>query len=99
MKTTVVNIRKEPYDVYIGRDKKNPYAHYGNPFPVIGDMSREQSISNFEAWLVGTDFINLEPERRRWILRNMGNLEGKRLGCFCKPLACHGDVYARLLDY
>jgi len=25
-------------------------------------------------------------------------LIGKRLGCYCKPLLCHGDVLAKLLQ-
>jgi hypothetical protein len=25
-------------------------------------------------------------------------LKGKTLGCFCKPLACHGDVLAYIAD-
>ncbi|MEP0357399.1 DUF4326 domain-containing protein [Paraglaciecola sp.] len=25
-------------------------------------------------------------------------LAGKRLGCFCKPSACHGDVLADFLN-
>lgn len=29
--------------------------------------------------------------------KNYKELEGKRLGCFCKPLACHGDVIKELI--
>ena len=29
-----------------------------------------------------------DPEFKRRVL----GLKGKTLGCFCKPLACHGDV-------
>jgi hypothetical protein len=25
-------------------------------------------------------------------------LKGKRLGCFCAPLACHGDVIKQYID-
>jgi hypothetical protein len=25
-------------------------------------------------------------------------LKGKRLGCFCKPLACHGDVIKEYIE-
>jgi len=31
------------------------------------------------------------------LLAALPELVGKRLGCYCKPLACHGDVLVRLL--
>jgi hypothetical protein len=29
---------------------------------------------------------------------DLHELKDKRLGCYCKPLACHGDVYVELLN-
>jgi len=31
-------------------------------------------------------------------LARLPDLRGRRLGCFCAPQACHGDVLARLAD-
>jgi Domain of unknown function (DUF4326) len=38
--------------------------------------------------------LNKDPEFKRRILA----LKGKRLGCFCQPEACHGDVIADWLN-
>lgn len=101
--TLVVKIDKDEYDVYIGRDKKQP-MHYGNPFDFkngIGSVkvsNREEAIQCYEEWLRGDPkWFKVEPVRRQWILDNLTALEGRRLGCFCKPLACHGDVLVKLL--
>jgi|SRR5208282_1940431 len=102
--TTVVNLRKESYDVYIGRRRKEKF-HYGNPFThhihscaKVLVHSREESILAFSHWLKGDYMPEIEPDRRVWILANLKELKGKRLGCFCKPKACHGDVLAELAD-
>jgi hypothetical protein len=31
-----------------------------------------------------------------WRMRD--ELQGKTLGCWCKPLACHGDVIVEILE-
>lgn len=80
--TTVVKI-DQPYDVYIGRPSK-----WGNPFRIGPDGYREEVIRKYRDW------IGKQPE----LLKSLPELEGKRLGCFCKPLACHGDVLADLIE-
>ena len=42
-KTRVVNCKKEPYDVYIGRPSK-----WGNPFKIGRDGSRQEVILNIK---------------------------------------------------
>jgi len=32
------------------------------------------------------------------LLDQLDNLQGKVLGCHCKPLACHGDILAELAN-
>ena len=81
--TMVVNIRSEPFDVYIGRGSK-----WGNPFRIGKDGTREDVIRMYVAWL------RQKPE----LLRSLGSLRGKRLGCFCAPLPCHGDTLASYAD-
>ena len=91
MTTTVVNRRMEPFDVYIGRPSEwgNPFSHVGGTKAEYYVKDRETAIRLFKEAAVATLLSNpnwLEP------LRN------KRLGCWCKPLACHGDVIVELLD-
>jgi len=83
MKTTVVNCRTEPYDVYIGRPSK-----WGNRFEIPKHGDREHVIELFRAW------IRTQPQ----LLKDLHELKGKRLGCFCAPRSCHGDVLAELAD-
>ena len=104
MTTRVVNSRTEKYDVYIGRAKHG--MHFGNPFShkeltlaAVRVESREQAVRLFGEWIRGSDrLMNVEPERRRWILNHLSLLKDRTLGCFCKPAACHGDVLAALAD-
>lgn len=32
------------------------------------------------------------------LLNDLHELKGKTLGCFCSPLACHGDVLVELVN-
>ena len=83
-KTTVVNLRKEPYDIYIGRG-----SVYGNPFYIGKDGTRKEVIIKYYKWLIGKIVI---PNRKPPSRKDLKKLIGKRLGCFCKPKLCHGDV-------
>jgi len=97
--TRVVNLRKEKYTIYIGR-RDGTTPHWGNPFPIGPYCTRDESISRFRAWLRGdnAEYLEIEPSRRGWILDNIESLRGETLGCFCKPLDCHGDVYIEILS-
>ena len=65
---------------------------WANPFKVGKGCSREKSISDYEAHIRGR---LAKDESLRAALRG---LRGKVLGCWCRPLACHGDVLLRLLE-
>ncbi len=99
MKTTVVHCRKEPYDVYIGRPGSKPSSAFGtsyrqifgNPF-TVRDHGRAGCIERFKTYFL--DRVATDAKFREEVLK----LKGKRLGCFCKPDACHGDIIADWLD-
>jgi len=105
MTTRVVNRYAEGFDVYIGRLPRG--FHYGNPFTHRSGKSmghaevlvdtREEAVAAYRDWLLGDKHKDVDPERRMWILQNMDALMGKRLGCFCKPKACHGDVLIEMM--
>ena len=87
----VVNSRTEKYDVFIGRPSKfgNPYSHLPNsaaPWPVD---TREDAIRLYEEW------IRSQPELMAAAKKE---LRGKILGCYCSPLACHGDVLLKIAN-
>ena len=80
----VVNKRQEPYDIYIGRGSK-----WGNPFVIGKDGNREEVIEHFRQHLW------LQIKTQKITIQDLVSLKGKKLGCFCKPLPCHGDVLKR----
>ena len=82
----VVNIRSgERYDIYVGRGSKfgNPYTHLPNTSAPYIVETREDAIRLYEEW------IRSQPELMEAAKKE---LKGKILGCYCKPLACHGDI-------
>ena len=91
MVAKVVNCKTETYDVFIGRPSKfgNPFTHLKNsaaPYPVD---SREDAIRAYEFW------IREQPELMAAAKKE---LKDKILGCFCKPLDCHGDVLLKIAN-
>lgn len=81
--TTVVNIKYEKYDVFIGRP-----SCWGNPFYLKAAQNRGLVISRYREW------IKKQPD----LLARLPELKGKRLGCYCAPLPCHGDVLVELCE-
>lgn len=83
----VVNIKTCPDwgkegDFYIGRG-----SGYGNPFKLYHESNRVQVIAEYKKYLINNNL-------------NIDNLvlHAKRLGCYCKPKACHGDVLAEEIE-
>jgi len=89
---TVVNIRHfgSEYDVYIGRGSKwgNPFSHKSGTLAKHVVKTRKEAIECYREWVL------TQPTLLQDILD--GELDGKRLGCFCKPYDCHGDVLLEL---
>jgi len=84
VKTTVVNIRGNDFDVYIGRG-----SPYGNPFRIGDHGTRSDVIRLYRAHFLSDEGL-MKMARE--------NLRGKVLGCYCKPKTCHGDVIADYLN-
>ena len=80
---------------YIGR-KNGAKFHFGNPF-TVEEYGRGVCIGMFEKWLRKEDYLQVEPQRRDWILANLDQLENKDLLCWCSPMPCHAEVYFKLL--
>lgn len=81
--TTVVHCKKDKYDVYIGRP-----SIWGNPFVIGRDGTRDEVIRKYKQWLEG------QPD----LVKRTSELRGKRLGCFCAPRPCHGDILVEFAD-
>jgi len=88
--TTIVN-QDEPHDIYIGRPSKwgNPFSH----IPGRGEIevpNREEAIRQYRLWITEGEGMHL--------LKDLPELRDKRLACWCKPQACHGDVLVELTN-
>jgi hypothetical protein len=73
--------------VYIGRGSKwgNEFSHLETSAAKTKVATREEAIVKYRE--------HFPPE----LLAQLDELEGKRLGCWCKPKACHGDVLVELI--
>lgn len=88
--TVVVNCRKEPFDVYIGRPSEygNPFSTKENSLAKFHVRTRRESIERFREW----------APKQPGFLERVKMLRGKRLGCWCHPKPCHGDVWVEFCN-
>jgi hypothetical protein len=79
--------------VYIGRP-----SPLGNPYQIGQQGSRAEVIEQYEQWLKnelrGGGMVRKELER----LARIAAEHPLELECWCKPLACHGDVLKRVIE-
>jgi len=78
----VVHCKKQHFDIYIGRPSK-----WGNPFEIGKDGDRQQVIDKFRNYILNSE-----------LLYDIMELDGKILGCWCSPKACHGDVLVEIIE-
>ena len=83
MKTVVVHRNKARFDVLIDRS-----SIWGNPYEIGVHGTRAEVIELYRKYL------NRSPE----LIGQLESLRGKKLGCWCEPLACHGDVIVDLIE-
>lgn len=92
MKTIVVNLFKDKYDVYIGRQGKGHDGYWGNPFKKNAGDDPGSTLGSYYVYF--HDRVINDVDFRKRIV----SLKGKRLGCFCKPNPCHGDIISAYLN-
>lgn len=88
----VVNKNKSEFDVLITRG-----TIWGNRF-AAGSHSgraenRDEVIAAFRRQLT------VDIQNGQITVAMLAALDGKRLGCVCKPKACHGDVIAEYVAW
>jgi len=78
--------------VYVGRPSK-----WGNPFKMNDPLlpagisrleKRRLVIEEYKGWIL----------RQEDLLRQLSELRGKDLVCWCSPLPCHADVLLQLAN-
>jgi hypothetical protein len=89
MTTRVVNLHTDPFAKHAhGFRLIDRRTVWGNPFKIGRDGTREEVIAKYRTRILArTDLLARLPE-----------LKGKTLGCWCKPLPCHGDVLVELVE-
>lgn len=50
--------------------------------------TREEVIERYKKWILN------QPQ----LLKDLNELKGKKLGCWCKPKKCHGDILIELIE-
>lgn len=92
----VVRIRRQngqivqDCDVYIGRQCSMggwylPQSKWANPYSVK-EYGREEALRLYREMII----------RSPALLSALPELTGKRLGCWCSPQPCHGDILVEL---
>jgi hypothetical protein len=66
--------------LFVRVDRATPW---GNPFVIGRDGDRAAMIAAYR-----DRYLPARPD----LLARVGELRGRALGCWCAPLACHGDV-------
>lgn len=73
--TRAVHVRREPFDVYIGRSfMEFAESDWHNPFRVELGCGRACVLERYEA------HVRSRPD----LMARLAELRGKRLGCWCK---------------
>lgn len=65
------------------------FSDFGNPFEMDKDGDRDTVCDNYEQ-----HYLPFKPS----IHKQLMNLKGKALGCWCAPLRCHCDTLKAIID-
>jgi hypothetical protein len=98
--TTVVRLKRtklkiiQDCDVYIGRAVFRGgwellASKWANTISIAKAGSAERAVELYE------EYLHTRPDL---LVAIKSELKGKRLGCWCWPNPCHGNVLARLAD-
>jgi polynucleotide 5'-kinase involved in rRNA processing len=90
MKTKVVHLMREKYDIAIDRSSKwgNPFTHKDGTMAKFKVATREEAIEKYREYILNNEEL----------MSSLDELKGKVLGCWCKPKACHGDILVELIE-
>jgi hypothetical protein len=99
--------------VYIGRFNKHyglKQSALQNPYIISKTLTREQSIEHYKRRIIRSikalqkekhpDLIMTELIRIIRLERKLNKENNQvKLSCYCKPLACHGDVIITAINW
>ena len=70
---------------------------WANPFKIGRDGTRDDVLCKYEKLLRDKLYTNDVFEASTY-KQDLLKLDGKILGCWCKPEPCHGDVLLKLIE-
>lgn len=100
----VVHCMRDDYDVYIGRGK-DPHSHewgeWGNPYSHRESASATVTKANSVEEAIESYRTDLWKRLRdgRLSVEKLAALNGRRLGCWCAPGPCHGEVLVAAAEW
>ena len=92
MSSRVVHCKKEKYNIYVGRPSKwgNPFSHKKGTLAKYLVSSRDEAVSKHREWITKGEGV--------YLLKDIKELKGKVLGCWCSPKPCHAEILAELSE-
>ena len=93
-------ISNKDENVYIGKKSvifingiKYPLydSLWTNPFTITKEQSREEVLKLYKIYIE-------EKIEKNNLYFELNKLKGKKLGCWCKPENCHGDILVDLVN-
>lgn len=87
-------------NVYIGRARvlfidgiRYPLVDsiWANPYKITDTQTREQVLKLYR------EYIEEKLQSNPIMIYELSKLKGKKLGCWCKPECCHGDILLELI--
>ena len=93
-------IQDKDNNIYIGRSRvvfidgiRYPFENsiWSNPYKITDTQSREQVLELYY------EYIKKKIEKEPMLVDELIKLKGKKLGCWCKPEKCHGDILLDLI--
>ncbi len=81
--------------IYVGRPSK-----WGNPYKIGGKvlgLKKDKTLSRKDCIVMYHEWLLMEPDGKE-LLKDIGELRGKDLVCWCSPNECHADVLLELAN-
>jgi len=89
----VYNKRKGADNIPDGAVLIDRTTKWGNPFIMHSEQDRETVVEQYREWLMKSP----EAKHLRAAIRH-GELNDKKLVCWCHPKSCHGDVLQEMVQ-
>jgi len=87
-------------NIYIGRGRvvfidgiryPNQNSIWANPYKITNTQTREQVLVLYR------EYIEKKLKSNPILINDLMKLKGKKLGCWCKPKCCHGDILLEMI--